>query len=537
MRRKLSVKLIVSLTFIVVLIKSIFGFIYLDTQQKHLLGTMILGADQLSKSITSATWQAMLDDHREVAYDIMSKIAEKQGVDRIRIYNGNGDLTFSTRPEDSRRARSLKDEPCASCHAKGIVREQLTVEARARRSRSPEGFQTLNMITPIYNEPSCSQAACHAHPSTVKVLGVLDVALRTDPIAQEEASIKFQTALSTIVQILLVAVCIVFFTRFFVTKPIDELIAGTKAVSAMELDKPIEIKNRSEEMDELVSSFNTMRERLADAMGKLNLFTQSLEEKVEERTQQLKAAHQKLLHSDRLASLGQLSASVAHEINNPISGVLNLSMLCQRILKEDTLPPERVPELKKYLNQISRETARVGRIVSDLLAFSRRSKPQRAGADLNRLVQSTVSLVEHKLRLCEATIEYNLQPDLPLVPCDASQIQQVILNLVLNAAEAIQPTGGGKVTIATHLNQAKDSAVLVVEDNGEGIPEENLDKIFAPFFTSKPDGKGVGLGLAVLYGIVEAHDGTVEVKSSKGMGSRFSVTLPLTASIRTEEPA
>jgi two-component system NtrC family sensor kinase len=537
MRRKLSFKLIVSLTLIVVVIKSIFGFFSLNTQQRHLIDTMILGADQLSKSITSATWQAMLDDHRAAAYDIMSKIAEKQGVDRIRMYNGAGDMTFSTRAEDAGVKRSFDEQPCSSCHGKGAVREKLSVEARARMSNSPEGSRTLSMITPIYNEPACSQAACHAHPSNVKVLGVLDVALRTDPITREEASIKFQIALSTLVQIGLLALCIVFFTRLFVVRPIDELIAGTKAVSAMELDKPIEIEHGSQEMDELVSSFNTMRDRLGDAMDKVNQFTQSLEEKVEERTQQLKAAHQKLLHSDRLASLGQLSASVAHEINNPISGVLNLSMLCQRILKDDALPPERVPELKKYLNQISRETSRVGRIVSDLLAFSRRSKPQRANADLNRLVQSTVSLVEHKLRLSEASTHFNLQPDLPLIPCDASQIQQVILNLVLNAAEAIQPAGGGIVTVTTQLNARKDAVELIVEDNGEGIPEENLEKIFAPFFTSKPDGKGVGLGLAVLYGIVQAHDGHVEVKSSKGLGSTFIVTLPLSAATHPEAGA
>jgi two-component system NtrC family sensor kinase len=134
-------------------------------------------------------------------------------------------------------------------------------------------------------------------------------------------------------------------------------------------------------------------------------------------------------------------------------------------------------------------------------------------------------------------MQFNLQPDLPLIPCDASQMQQVILNLVLNAAEAIQPAGGGKVTVSTRLNARKDGVELVVEDNGEGIPEENLDKIFTPFFTSKPDGKGVGLGLAVLYGIVQAHDGTVEVKSSKGLGSTFTVTLPLAPALPAEARA
>lgn len=537
MRRKLSVKLIFSLTVIVVIIKSIFGFVNLNTQQRHLVETMILGADQLSKSITSATWQAMLDDHRETAYDIMSKIAEKQGVDRIRMYNGNGDLTFSTRAEDSGLRRSLQDPPCSSCHTPGATKDLLTVENRARMNTSPEGSRTLNMVTPIYNEPACSQAACHAHPSSVKILGVLDVALRTDPLSEEEASIKWQTILSTLIQIVLIALCITFFTRFFVTRPIGEFIAGTKAVSAMDLDRPIEIKHGSQEMDELVSSFNIMRDRLSDAMARINQFTQSLEDKVEERTQQLKAAHQKLLHSDRLASLGQLSASVAHEINNPISGVLNLSMLCQRILKDDSLPSERVPELKNYLGQISKETTRVGRIVSDLLAFSRRSKPLRSMIDLNRIVKSTVSLVEHKLRLCEATIVFHLQPDLPHIHCDASQIQQVVLNLVLNAAEAIQPSGGGKVVVTTRLNAHRDGVELVVEDNGEGIPRENISKIFDPFFTSKPEGKGVGLGLAVLYGIVKAHDGDVEVKSRPGNGSTFTVTLPFQPAVQPEEPA
>lgn len=537
MRQKLSVKLILSLTVIVVIIKSLFGFVYLKTQQRHLVQTMILGADQLSKSITSATWQAMLDDHRETAYDIMSKIAEKQGVDRIRIYNGAGELTFSTRTEDRGLKRFLQEPPCNTCHSQGAIKETLTVESRARMSTSPEGFRTLNMVTPIYNEPACSQAACHAHPSSVKVLGVLDVALRTDPLADEEASVKWQTALSTFVQIVLVALCIIFFTRFFVTRPIDELIAGTKAVSAMDLDHPIEIKHRSEEMDELVTSFNVMRDRLGDAMREINQFTQSLEDKVEERTQQLKAAHQKLLHSDRLASLGQLSASVAHEINNPVSGVLNLSMLCQRILKNGDLPSERVPELRNYLGQISKETARVGRIVSDLLAFSRRSKPMRSTVDMNRIVKSTVSLVEHKLKLCEAGIVFHLQPDLPQIHCDASQIQQVVLNLVLNAAEAIQPSGGGKVVVTTRLAASRDAVELIVEDNGEGIPKENVSKIFDPFFTSKPEGKGVGLGLAVLYGIVKAHDGEVDVKSNAGQGATFTVTLPLAPAAQPEEPA
>lgn len=537
MRGKLSFKLILSLTLIVVVIKAAFGYFYLRTQQQHLLETMVLGADQLSRSITSATWQAMLDDHRTVAYDIMSKIAEKQGVDRIRMYNGDGVLTHSTRIEEIGLRLSKMEAPCGSCHGPGARRGELTVEGRSRIYVSKEGVRTLNMVTPIYNEPACSNAACHAHPSNVRVLGVLDVALSTKPLEDEEATVKLQVIAFTAVQIVLIWLFIAFFTRLFVATPIRELIDGTKQVSAMELDKPIAIKHRSVEMDELVSSFNIMRERLRGAMAELNQFTQSLEEKVNQRTEQLRTAHQKLLHSDRLASLGQLSASVAHEINNPISGVLNLSMLLQRMLKEEGIPPERLNDFRRYLGQITSETTRVGRIVSDLLAFSRRSKPHRQDADLNKLVRNTVSLVGHKMRLNNTAVELDLDGGLPPLPCDPSQMQQVVLNLVMNAAEATQAKHNGRVLITTQMNAQTNCVEMAVEDNGEGIPPENLGKIFEPFFTSKADGKGVGLGLAVLYGIVREHDGEVDVKSTVGAGTRFTISLPLVASHEKEEPA
>jgi C4-dicarboxylate-specific signal transduction histidine kinase len=268
-----------------------------------------------------------------------------------------------------------------------------------------------------------------------------------------------------------------------------------------------------------------MRDRLRTALAEINTFTQSLETKVEDRTQQLKAAHQKLLQSDRLASLGQLSASVAHEINNPIAGVLNLSMLLQRMLKEDGIPHERIPEFRKYLAQVTNETTRVGRIVSDLLAFSRRSKPQRAPADVNKIVRMTLSLVQHKLKLSGVEVEARLDDNLPLVPCDQSQMQQVVLNLLLNAGEATHSKSERRVVVSTRADAG--FVRLAVADNGEGVAPENLAKIFHPFFTTKPEGKGVGLGLAVSYGIIEAHGGDIEVASKPGEGATFTVSLPL----------
>jgi two-component system NtrC family sensor kinase len=209
-------------------------------------------------------------------------------------------------------------------------------------------------------------------------------------------------------------------------------------------------------------------------------------------------------------------------------------MLMQRMLKDDGVPPERLAEFRKYLGQVTSETARVGRIVSDLLAFSRRGKPQQAPADVNRIVAMTLSLVEHKMKLSNVKVQTNLCEMLPPAHCDPSQIQQVVLNLVLNAAEATHSRTERCVAVSTSTSDAM--ARITVTDNGEGIAPENLAKIFDPFFTTKAEGKGVGLGLAVSYGIIEAHGGDIEVKSTVGEGTSFIVSLPLEARAPTAEP-
>ncbi len=529
MPRKLGPKLIFSLTILIVVISGVSGYLNFRSQKRQLVATMILGADQLSRGVTGATWLAMLDDDRRAAYEIMRVIADKQGVDRIRMYNKEGRLVFSTDSTEPPSVATLQSEVCASCHSRTGMRNRPTEDARVRYATSPKGVKTLNMVTPIYNEPSCSNASCHAHNASTKVLGVVDIALRLDPVQKQTRAITIQTIVWTLLQVGIGAAFVIVFTRRFVATPIQELIAGTKAVSEMELDRPIDIGHAggSQELDELVDSFNRMRERLKLAVAELNDMQQTLESKVEERTQQLNAAQRKLVQSDRLATLGQLAASVAHEINNPVSGVLNLSMLLERLMASGAYPPGREAEFRKYLSLISTETARVGRIVSDLLAFSRRSKPQRAPADLNKLVRTTIGLADHKLKLISAELVLDLQDSLPLVECDSSQIQQVILNLVLNGAQAMQPKGGGKLTIRTRLIPQEESVELCVQDTGEGIAMENLSKIFDPFFTTKAEGKGVGLGLAVLYGIVKAHEGEVEVTSRRNEGTTFTVTLPL----------
>jgi len=523
MPKRLAVRLIVSLTLLVAAAAGLSAWVNVSIKERELLNEVTLGADQLSRTLTRVTWEAMLADNRDAAYRILRTAGAEPGIDRLRIFNKEGLVTFTTHPDDPHRV-DTSAEACFLCHAAQQPLVRVDVPSRARVFTGADGVRRLGMVTPIYNEPACSDALCHAHPASRSVLGVLDVTVPLARIDREVSDFKVRSAIGMVVVIVLIGLFIVTFSRQFVDKPIRRLIEGARAISAMDLDQPV-VVDAPGELAELATSFNVMRERLKTAIHDLHAVTRGLERTVEERTRQLLAAQQRLIQSDRQASLGQLAASVAHEINNPIAGVLNLSHLMRRLLRDDGVPPERLLDFKRYLEQVTAETARVGRIVSDLLAFSRRSAPQTSPADLNQIVESTCSLLSHKLELLGIREELSLDAHLPQAVCDKSQVQQVVTNLVMNAAEAMAK--GGTVRVSTSIANGGGWVALRVADTGIGIPEDRLSRIFDPFFTTKEEGKGVGLGLAVVYGIVRAHGGAIDVQSRPGEGTVFTVTLPV----------
>jgi two-component system, NtrC family, sensor kinase len=255
--------------------------------------------------------------------------------------------------------------------------------------------------------------------------------------------------------------------------------------------------------------------------------TNRLEQMVEDRTRQVKETHEKLLHQDKMSSLGKLSASVVHEINNPIAGILNLIMLMQRIAEEETLGQDQIEQFNQYLKLMETETRRTSRIVSNLLAFSRQSKMEPKRVNLNRLVEQTLFLNSNLLKIDGVKVDNNLDPDLPDLLGSEDQLQQVFMNLVSNATEAMEGAGGGVLTIESKHLLSEDSLQINFQDTGPGIPEEDISKLFEPFFTTKKKGKGVGLGLSVAYGIVQEHGGSIYVKSKEGEGTTFQVRLPL----------
>jgi PAS domain S-box-containing protein len=250
-----------------------------------------------------------------------------------------------------------------------------------------------------------------------------------------------------------------------------------------------------------------------------------LQKMVEERTRQLRESHEKLLHQDKMASLGKLSSSVVHEINNPVAGILNLVLLCKRILKEDTVTGSQLDQFSRYLDLMETETRRVTRITGNLLAFARQSKIEVTRFDVNELMEQTLMLNANLLRLNKIRIIEELEKNLPLIKGSEDQIQQVIMNLISNAVESMAQTSRKRLTLKTCATPDRQAVKVQIRDTGTGIPRAHLSKIFEPFFSTKKKGKGVGLGLSVVYGIIEEHGGKLYVDSTEGRGTCFTITL------------
>jgi two-component system NtrC family sensor kinase len=255
-----------------------------------------------------------------------------------------------------------------------------------------------------------------------------------------------------------------------------------------------------------------------------------IEEQVRRKTLELERVYKTLLTSEKMASIGKLAATVAHEINNPLFGILTYARLVLRELMKHEIPGR--AELVEQLEIIERESKRCGDLVKNLLTFGRQAPSHRESSDVNTIMRRAVALVKHKLDLQSIELRENLQENLPPADCDANQIQQAVLVLLVNASEAMKK--GGAIEVSSSFAPQSEQIALRVRDNGCGIPSEVLPHIFDPFFTTKEDQLRTGLGLAVARSIVEQHAGEILVRSTPGEGTEFTVMLPAAAPVAAE---
>jgi len=520
----LSVKLVVYLVAGLGIVFGLIGWQHTLLHRRDLEERTFASTDRISETIKRSARYSMLSNHRDEVYHIITTIGAQPGIGRIRIYNEQGRISFSTDEHEVGSFVDKKVEACVSCHAQEQPLARLNRPDRLRIFRNEKGERLAGLINPIENEPGCWSAPCHAHPANQQVLGVLDV---TVPLASLDETIVHgarRMVGDTVIGISAVSLLAGVLTWFVVQKPVTRLVRGTRRVAAGDLEAKIPVESR-DELGVLAQSFNQMTEDLRHARDEVDGWTRTLETRVEEKTAELKKVHQQMLHVERMTSIGKLAAIVAHEINNPLAGIHTYARLLMKQADRGALDSG---SARENLSMIASESARCGDIVKGLLQFSRpNNRTEMRPGDVNEAVRHSLRLVEHKIRLMALKARVDLAPDLPPVLCDRQQVVQVLVALLINACEATTPNEGELVVTTRALAAAggRSGVEIRVRDNGSGMDAETKARIFEPFFTTKEGEKSLGVGLAVVLSIVTRHGGEIEVDSAPGGGTTFSLRL------------
>jgi two-component system NtrC family sensor kinase len=491
---------------------------------------------QLADVVVASTRYTMLVNKRDIAEKIINDIGKEKGIERLRVISADGTIIHSKRAADVGYSVEQSDEPCVRCHETREPLKEVPDDKRWKISERPDGHRVLNTMHAIRNEPSCSSASCHEHPASQTVLGIVDVAYSLDDIDESARTHGIHVIVISVVAIFVFSIGIGVLLQRLIYLPLKDLESGSAKVAAGNLAQDIPVRG-DDEFGHVAGSFNNMTAALNQSRQELHDLIETLELKVEERTQELRVAEAEIAQGEKLASVGVMAAGIAHELNNPLTGILTFTSLLRRKMADGS-------EDAEDLDLVIRETRRCAAIIKRLLDFAREKVPVKGWFDLNHVIEETVRFVDRPAALRQITISTNFDPELPRVWGDADLIKQVIMNIVVNAQQSIE--GQGSITVQSRpYDHAKAPAKpgvenlpmveVIVRDTGCGIAEDNLQRIFDPFYTSKEVGKGTGLGLSVSYGIVKAHGGRITVESVVGQGSTFHILLPIRSPFGDDE--
>jgi two-component system NtrC family sensor kinase len=518
----ISAKLIGSLLAVMVVVFALLGYLNVRLHRQDLEAATLASAERVSDVIKHSTTYYMLRNDREGLYHAILTMEDEPGMVKVRIFDQEGRISYSTDPKEVSHVLDKSAEACYGCHTQSQPLARLNRPDRFRIYRSG-GQRVLGIITPIENQPSCSNAECHAHPAGQQVLGVLDTNLSLAKTDAQLAVGSTRMLNYTAGAMLIVAVLSWLFVWREVGQPIKALKQGTEHLSQGELGYQIEERSQ-DEVGNLAHSFNGMSLQLRTANEEIVNWAKTLEDRVVQKTKELNRAHDHVLHVEKMASIGKMAAVVAHEVNNPLSGILTYAKLLRKWVGTGTIQHEKREEAMECLDLIASESRRCGDLIKNLLTLSRTAPMNVQSTDLHTVIDRCLLLVRPQLEQGGIEVQLKIAKGLPLVPCDPAQIEQVLLILIMNAKDAMPR--GGNLWIETRLSNAEPAIEIQVRDDGAGIAPDVLAHIFEPFMTTKERGHSVGLGLAISRGIVERHKGRIEVESVLGRGTAFTITLP-----------
>lgn len=518
----MSFKLFLVLSLSILVLFGVYVGLSRHFQSATLENQVKIEAYRSSDLIKQSLYTSMLRNERERTYAMIRLLATEPGAGAIRIYNKQGEIKFSSDEREIGQSVDLLAEACYVCHATAEPLEAVPTGERARIYLK-EAHRVLGMINPIQNAEGCWNAACHAHEADQSILGVLDVQMSMEALDAAVAASRRQVLALALVIILLAMLLVAAIVYRAVHRPTHRLRRGTEDLARGNLDVEIDLR-RNDELGALATSFNHMARSLKTADAELRAWSQTLEDRVREKTAELDQMNRQIIQVERSASLGRMAATVAHELNNPLSGILTYAKLITKRIA-DSVPDS--PERHRMLEQlelIRSESLRCGNIVRDLLTYARGRSAELEPVHLHALIDRALRLVAHHVELGGVTTTTDLGLEDDRLIADGEQIVQALIALLINAVEAMPD--GGPLIVRTAEEQSGDTVSLAITDGGVGIPDEVKPHIFDPFFSTKNEAKGVGLGLAVVYGIVQRHEGAITVESGRGRGTTFTITLP-----------
>ena len=518
-RYAIASSLILLITFV------LFAIVTLSSIRRIYDSEVVMLAEMISTTIISTTHHGMLNNDSQAVYKMIAEVGRQPEIDHVRLLNKDGVIRYSTNTEEIGRKFDKNSDACSVCHHGNYSVVDAPSMNRSRRFVNEQGMPIRGLIKGIYNKPCCSNAACHVHLPEDKLVGVLDVGIPLGLRDQQIAIFRSNFIILGSAMLVFLFFFLVMVTHKYIKEPIRQLIRHTQKVSQGDFSEGEVLALSSKEMQELGNAFEVMTHSLHLTQQQLLETNVTLEERVAKRTEEVRIIQAQLHHSDRLASIGEMAAGIAHEINNPLTSVMIFTSL---LLKNPSLDPP----VKADLETILGETGRCATIVSRLLEFARATIPYKGLNRAEEILDDTLHLLECQESFHNIKVVRDYAPELPEVACDRDQLKQVFMNILMNAAQAMRL--GGELTIEIAPDPTGGYLCVAIADCGGGISAENLSRIFDPFFTTN-GANGTGLGLSVSFGIISNHGGRIEVKNRFGEGATFVIWLPLAITAGTAE--
>jgi two-component system NtrC family sensor kinase len=514
----LAGKLIIAIGLLIIIGGGLSWYILLDAGRKNLTSDAIKYTASYSDLIKKSILYSMLTFQRESIQQTIDRVGSAENIKRVRIFDSKGRAIYSSNHEEIGHMVNRRSPACIGCHSNpDRPSGSLKTENQWVIYTGKEVYRILTFVDPIYNEPSCYTAACHVHLQEQKVLGILE----TDfSLLSVDENIQRQTIEITIYAIVFMSISSIilyFVLRRFVLKPVSELSNAMEKISGGDLDQTASISSR-DEMGQLANTFNAMTADLKTAREKMKDWTTTLEREVEKKARELKTSQGKLIQAEKLASLGRLTADVAHEIRNPLSSIGGFARRLSKVACDE--------KEKGYADIIRCEVDRLEKILRDVLAFSREVRVHLQKHDIESVVKDILLVFEDMCKEQNIDVEMKIDKNIPPILIDIEQVRRAIDNLIINAIDSMPRSGTLTITAGMEDVQNVSYVFLRVSDTGQGIPEEKLPLIFEPFFSTKEIGHGTGLGLSITRKIIEEHGGFIGAESVVAKGSTFSLYFP-----------